>query len=182
MINSLVHTRDKKPVIYMIKYLANLVTKEELELNQISVEGTLPQKVPLMNYPKFEDDCRSLLKRHLTRENWSKMKKRATHLGGKIQLCIQCGVYNQKDKVGIYATDEEAYKVFNDIFDPVISSLHPEFDSKFSFKHDFELGGIKSFSESVLREASRVPLVRLEARRNFKDYPFVPMMSTEMKI
>ena len=57
MINSLVHTRDKKPIIYMIKYLANLVTKEELELNQISVEGTLPQKVPLMNYPKFDDEC-----------------------------------------------------------------------------------------------------------------------------
>jgi len=42
MINSLVHTRDKKPLIFMIKYLANLCTKEELELNGISVEGPYP--------------------------------------------------------------------------------------------------------------------------------------------
>lgn len=56
MVNSLVHTRDKKPIIYMIKYLANQCTKEELEDNGIQVEGPLPQRIPLMNYPEFGDN------------------------------------------------------------------------------------------------------------------------------
>lgn len=78
MINSLVHTKDKKPLIFMvssfnvqIKYLSNLVTKEELEQNGIRVEGPFPQKVPLMNYPEFEGDCQSLLKKCLNKEIWS---------------------------------------------------------------------------------------------------------------
>lgn len=77
------------------------------------------------------------------------MKKRATHLGGKIQLCIQCGVHHQKDQIGVYATDEEAYKVFEDIFNPIIKDLHPEFDIKYSFKNDFELSAIKQMPEAV---------------------------------
>lgn len=95
MINTLVHTKDKKPLIFMvswfdnkIKYISNLVTKEELAQNGIQVEGPFPQKVPLMNYPEFDGDCHSLLKKCLNKEIWSWMKKRATHLGGKIQLCI----------------------------------------------------------------------------------------------
>jgi hypothetical protein len=86
MVNSLVHTRDKKPIIYMIKYLANYCTQEDLDQNGISVQGPLPQRIPLMNYPEFSEDCSSLLKAHLTKEMWSALKKRATHLGGKIQL------------------------------------------------------------------------------------------------
>ena len=89
MVNSLVHTRDKKPIIYMIKYLTNYCTQEELEQNGISVQGPLPQRIPLMNYPEFSENCTSYLKAHLTKEIWSAMKKRATHLGGKIQLCVQ---------------------------------------------------------------------------------------------
>jgi len=139
MVNSLVHTRDKKPVIYMIKYLSNYCTQEELEENGITVQGPLPQRIPLMNYPEFSEDCTHLLKAHLTRELWSAMKKRATHLGGKIQLCVQCGVYNEKEEVGIYATDEEAYKVFNDIFTPIIQDLHPDYDFKVNYRNEFEL-------------------------------------------
>lgn len=135
-----------------------------------------------MNYPEFEGDCQSLLKKCLNKEIWSWMKKRATHLGGKIQLCIQCGVHNQKDPIGVYATDEEAYKVFEDLFNPIIHQLHPEFDSKYSFKNDFELSAIKPMPEIVQWDPVRLTLIWVMAWRNFKEYPFVPMMSTEMKL
>lgn len=180
MTNSLVHTRDKKPCIYMIKYLANLCTKEELEENGISVEGPLPQRIPLMNYPEFKDECTSLLKAHLTKDIWSAMKKRATHLGGKIQLCVQCGVYYQEDDIGIYATDEEAYKVFDDIFTPIVQDLHPDYDLKTNYRNEFELVEIPNI-QKVSKLKSKMPFVKVSARRNFRDYPFTPMMSTQIK-
>jgi len=42
MLNSLVHARDNSPVIFMIKYLSNLVTEQELRENGIEVHGPLP--------------------------------------------------------------------------------------------------------------------------------------------
>lgn len=35
MLNSLVHARDPQPIIFMIKYLANLVSEQELNENGI---------------------------------------------------------------------------------------------------------------------------------------------------
>lgn len=34
------------------------------------------------------------------------------------------------------ATDEEAYKVFGDLFHPVVKDLHPEFELRFSYKFE----------------------------------------------
>jgi len=51
MINSLVHSKDPNPIIFMIKYLSNLTTEQELGEHGISVQGPLPQKVPIVAYP-----------------------------------------------------------------------------------------------------------------------------------
>ena len=180
MVNSLVHTRDKKPIVYMIKYLANYWTQEELDQNGITVQGPLPQRIPLMNYPEFSEEWTSLLKAHLTKEVWSAMKKRATHLGGKIQLWVQCGVYDEKDEIGIYATDEEAYKVFDDIFIPIIQDLHPDYDMKANYKNELELVSVHNLPK-LLKLKNKISFIRVSARRNFKDFPFTPMMSTQIK-
>lgn len=92
MLNSLVHARDPHPVIFMIKYLANLATEQELAENGISVSGQLPQCIPIITYPKFEENCSSLLKKHLTRDIWSNLKKKSTAKGGNIQICVKSGV------------------------------------------------------------------------------------------
>jgi hypothetical protein len=180
MVNSLVHTRDKQPLVFMIKYLANHCTQEQLEQNGINITGPLPQRIPIMNYPEFSEDCTHYLKAHLTREIWSAMKKRATHLGGKIQLCVQSGVYDESEEIGIYATDEEAYKVFDDIFNPIVQDLHVDYDVKTNFRNEFELVGVSNL-QKLPKLKSKVPFVKVSARRNFKDYPFTPMMSTQIK-
>ena len=43
----------------------------------------------------------------------------------------------------------EAYKVFDELFGPIIRDLHPQFDMKYAFKYDFEA-------------ASLAPLARLK--------------------
>jgi len=92
MLNSLVHSRDPKPIIFMIKYLSSLVTEQELDENGIVVTGPMPQHIPIITYPKFEPECDSLLKKHLTREIWTNMKKKSTTKGGNIQQCVKSGV------------------------------------------------------------------------------------------
>jgi hypothetical protein len=54
----------------MIKFLANLATKEELREAGIDINGPLPTRIPLMTYPKFPENCESLLKKHLSRQIW----------------------------------------------------------------------------------------------------------------
>lgn len=110
------------------------MTEQELEEYGIKVTGPVPQRVPIINFPKFEDDCHSLLKRHLTREVWSNMKKKNTSKGGNIQMCVKGGVQRPNCEIGVMATDEEAYKQFNDLFGPIIKDLHPKFDSRYSYQ------------------------------------------------
>jgi len=60
------------------------VTEQELDEYGIKVTGPVPQRIPIITYPKFGPECDSLLKKHLTREIWSNMKKKATSRGGNI--------------------------------------------------------------------------------------------------
>lgn len=139
--------------------------------------------MPIITYPKFDEDCDSLLKRHLTREVWSNMKKKSTSKGGNIQLCIKSGAQRPSCDVGVYATDEEAYKAFGDLFGPIVKDLHPKFDFRYSYKFDEltsegfmdQLGKLRENSDSVSE-------FRLEARRNFKSTPFAPLMTREAKL
>jgi hypothetical protein len=69
-----------------------MVTEQELDEHGIRVTGPVPQRIPIITYPKFDADCNSLLKKYLTREIWSNMKKKSTSRGGNIQLCVKSGV------------------------------------------------------------------------------------------
>ncbi|CAJ0928669.1 unnamed protein product, partial [Mesorhabditis belari] len=50
------------------------------------------------------------------------MKK--TKLGATLYNCIRSGVYNLDTGVGVYALDAESYKVFSDLFEPIIEDYH----------------------------------------------------------
>lgn len=89
-------------------------------------------------------------------------------------------MYDEKDCIGIYATDEEAYKVFEDLFTPIIKDIHPGYEVKSNFKHEMELVSIKNL-QNLLKIKTKLPFIKVSARRNFKDYPFTPMMSTQTK-
>ena len=77
-----------------------------------------------------------MLKKHLTRDVWSNMKKKSTSRGGNIQICVKSGVERPQCPIGALASDDEAYKTFGDLFTPIIKDLHPDFDFRFSYKFD----------------------------------------------
>lgn len=55
------------------------------------------------------------------------------------------------------ASDEEAYKVFNELTDPVIADLHPKFDLKYTYRfEDLNLVGIESKITSMSTELKQM--------------------------
>ncbi|KAJ1357798.1 hypothetical protein KIN20_016030 [Parelaphostrongylus tenuis] len=92
--------------------------------------------VPKDTVKKIEDgfaklqesaDCKSLLKKHLTKAVLDKLKNKKTRLGATLLDVIQSGVENLDSSVGLYAPDAEAYTLFADLFNPVIEEYHNGF-------------------------------------------------------
>lgn len=89
-------------------------------------------------------DSKSLLKKHLSREIFDKLKNKKTSFGSTLLDCIQSGVENLDSGFGIYAPDAEAYTVFADIFDPMIGDYHGGFGK--DAKHPpRDFGDVSSF-------------------------------------
>lgn len=68
--------------------------------------------------------------------------------------------------IGILATDEEAYKVFSDIFGPVIKDLHPKFDYRYSYKFE-DLPDMDATISQIEDELAKVSKFKLSVKRNF---------------
>lgn len=163
--------------------MSNLVTEQELNENGIQVAGPLPQRVPIITYPKFDETSNSLLKRHLSRDIWSGMKKKSTSKGGNIQMCVKSGVQMPETDIGIMATDEEAYKTFSDLFGPICKDLHPRFDFRYSYKFDeVKLARFTDKLDEIDEVAERMENLQISMRRNFRGMPFSPLMTREAKL
>jgi len=159
------------------------VTEQELEEHGIRVSGPAPARIPVITFPKFEEGCHSLLKKHLTREVWSNMKKKTTSRGGNVQTCVKAGVQAPELEVGVMATDEEAYKQFGDLFGPIIKDLHPKFDFRYSYPFDdLNMDALNEKLAEMQECAEKVKHFKFSARRNFKGTPFSPLMTKESKL
>ena len=180
MVNSLAAERDPDPVIYMIRYLAFYRTEEQLAKHGIVFTGEFPQKRPLIWFPEFREEWKSLLKEWLTEGLWRELKKGETRFKGYIQHWVQLGVYDQNDEVGVFAIDEDAYTKFDKLFMPIVCKIHRGYDGEAKFKSDMDLKVLNQFSK--LEEfKNKISLIRISARRNFKDYAFTPLINAKDK-
>ncbi len=66
MLNSVIHAKAEKPTVFMIRYLSKLIPEETLAAEGITVKGPKPRTYPMLLYPDFPENCKSMLKRHLT--------------------------------------------------------------------------------------------------------------------
>jgi len=120
--------------------------------------------------------CKSLLKKHLTKEIFEETKNLTTPSFGSTLLdVIQSGVANLDSGVGIYAPDAEAYTTFKALFDPVIETYHKGF--KPTDKHPAcDFGDVNSII-NVDPEGNYVQSTRVRGARSVKGLPFNPCMS-----
>lgn len=81
----------------------------------------------LSDFPDFPDGCRSLLKKHLTWDVWSRLKDLKTRSGVGLVDCMRSGLAHADSAVGLYAGDADCYTTFAPLFAPVIADCHPGF-------------------------------------------------------
>jgi len=120
-------------------------------------------------------DCKSLLKKHLTKERFDELKTKKTAMGATLLDVIQSGVENLDSGVGVYAPDAEAYKLFAPLFDAVIEDYHGGFKS--TDKHPQSDWGNLDELINVDPENKFVVSTRVRCGRSVQGYPFNPCMT-----
>jgi len=122
-------------------------------------------------------DSKSLLKKHLTREVFDKLKTRKTSLNSTLKDVIQSGVANLDSGVGIYAADAECYTVFAELFDPIIEEYHGGF--KPTDVHPPSNFGDPDTLGNVDPEGKYVVSTRVRCGRSLQGYAFNPTLTEE---
>ncbi|XP_050390412.1 taurocyamine kinase [Patella vulgata] len=128
------------------------------------------------------EDCKSLLKKHLSKEIFEKLKEKKTTLGGTLADCIRSGCENLESGVGIYACDPEAYTVFADVLDLVIKDYHKIPDNK-AIKHPAaDFGDLEKLKfEDLDPEGKFVVSTRVRVGRSHQEYGFPPILTKEQR-
>merc|ERR1711976_122253 len=120
-------------------------------------------------------DCKSLLKKYLTKEVFEQLKDKKTNLGATLLDVVQSGVENLDSGVGVYAPDAEAYSLFSPLFDPVIEDYHVGF--KQTDKHPASDFGDGNAFVNVDPDGQFVISTRVCCGRSMEGYPFNPCLT-----
>ncbi|XP_017049559.1 arginine kinase [Drosophila ficusphila] len=131
------------------------------------------------DFQKLADSkSKSLLRRHLTKEIFDKLKTQTTpSYNSTLMHCISSGLCNHDSGVGLYAPDPEAYKVFADLFDPVIEDYHKCF-RKTDKQPETAFGKGKDF-ENLDPDGNFIVSTRVRCGRALKGFPFNPCLTEE---
>merc|ERR1711934_351829 len=127
----------------------------------------------------FTPECKSELKKCLTKEIWEEYKDQSCSQGVTFKTCIFSGIKNQDSGIGIYAGSHDAYKCFNKLFDQCITNYHKHGPDA-SHISDMTADGIENadFSEE---DAAMIKSTRIRVGRNLADYPLGPGVSKEQR-
>nr|AII97874.1 BLTX506 [Nephila pilipes] len=120
-------------------------------------------------------DCKSLLKKYLTREVLDACKDKKTALGATLLDCVQSGFENLDSGVGIYAPDAESYTLFAPIFNPIIEDYHEGF--KPTDKHPPTDFGDTNTLVNVDPTGEFVVSTRVRCGRSLQGYAFNPCLT-----
>ncbi|EDW80113.1 uncharacterized protein Dwil_GK24279 [Drosophila willistoni] len=121
-------------------------------------------------------DSKSLLKKHLSKDIFNRLKKSSTPSFHSTLLdCIRSGLCNHDSGVGIYAPDAEAYKTFADIFDPIIEDYHKGFRK--TDKHPESCFGHGKDFPNLDPENKFIVSTRVRCGRSVQNFPFNPCLT-----
>ncbi|XP_076350065.1 arginine kinase-like isoform X1 [Tachypleus tridentatus] len=120
-------------------------------------------------------DCKSLVKKYLTKDVLEKLKNKKTKMGATLLDVIQSGVENLDSGVGIYAPDGESYTVFSELFNPVIQDYHVGF--KPTDKHPPKDFGVVSTMVDLDPAGEFIVSTRVRCGRSLEGYSFNPCLT-----
>ena len=122
MTNSVVHSLDPNPIVYMIKYLTGLLTEEERAEYKINIDPPYPQGVPIVKFPNYK--VSNILSNHLTKNKWYDYKYIKTSFNNDINKLTHLSEYSKTDKIGIAVVDKDCLNSFNSLLEKIIYEVH----------------------------------------------------------
>lgn len=175
MLNSLVHDRVKDPVIYMLKYLAGLITEEEKNQNGIVIPGPYPKSQPIAKYPHLNNNNTSLLSKTLKKPLFNSIKFLKTKHGGNSNHILKLSESDPSDRVGCLLTDGDCLPVFNELFVPIINQLHNLNTAPQCIQLDYDNSSLQNahlffpYYQSIQKD---IKSFAVSYSRNLKAYPY----------
>ena len=173
MTNSVVHSQDPNPIIYMIKYLAGLLTEEERAEFNINILPPYPQGYPIVKFPNFQ--VQNVLKKYLTRDNWYTYKHRKTSYNNDINNLTYISDHSKSDKIGLTLVDNNCISCFEGLVEKVIYDVHeinPEQQNSILYKvgNSPEFYKFNFFFYDLLKE--KLKDVKFIFYRNIEGYTY----------
>ena len=180
LLNALACSFDPKPVIFMIKYLATLCTKEDLAKNGISILGQLPKPNLAIVYPQFQNSNTNLFKTYFTKNVFDEVRNQRTAKNVTLRNVIYIGLENESHPIGIFAPDEDSYSKFAKIFDPILESLNRNLVLNEISTRESTHSNIFKIKETALNaeENKFISNLSIKVRRNLSNHAFNCYMQT----
>merc|ERR1712021_238133 len=120
----------------------------------------------------------SLVAKHVTPEKWSKLGGLSTATSGfTLSQAIACAVEFDDQHCGIYAGDEDSYKVFADVFDPLIMEYH---GLPAGFKHTSDMDHTKIVGN--IDAAAPVHSTRIRVGRSIEGFGLSPGITRDQRL
>ncbi|XP_018336258.1 arginine kinase-like [Agrilus planipennis] len=122
----------------------------------------------------LKSNSKSLLRKHLNRDLYNSLKFIRTHKGITLLECIKSGLENYDALIGINAPEPDSYKIFANIFNPIIEDYHMGFQP--NALHPYPRWGDVNAIENIDPDEKYIRSVRISVSRNLSYYPFISQL------
>jgi len=120
----------------------------------------------------------SLVAKHVTEPVWAKLGNAKTETSGfTLSKAIACAVEFDNQHCGIYAGDWDSYKVFADVFDPLIQEYH---GIPAGSKHTSDMDATKI--KGTIDPAAPVHSTRIRVGRSIDGFGLSPGITKEQRL
>ena len=193
MLNSLVHEKSKTPIVYMIKYLAGLLTEDERKTHNLVIPEPYPKGKPIVKFPSLPEKSNSLLKKYLTKPVWSTIKYNKTYYSGSIMNLIKLTENDSSHPYGVSLTDSDCLNQYSILLDPIIAELNnlmikgstidkPSYNITNSSAINIESQdyiNINFPNQNAI--SSSIKSIKFDYTRNLDGFPFMSIISKEKR-
>merc|ERR1711970_1298505 len=148
-----------------------------LSTEQDSPPSSVYSAQTMAPFPEIKS-THSLTAKHVTAEKWAKLGDHVTQTSGfSLAKAIACAVEFDNQHCGIYAGDWDSYKVFADVFDPIIQEYHG-ISADSVHTSDMDVGKING----NIVEGAPVHPTRIRVGRSIDGFGLSPGITKEQRI
>lgn len=129
---------------------------------------------------KYPDECKNLVRKHLSPDLYNQLKDKKTALGGTLGHAISPAVLDIKSSIGFMVSDPEAYEVFAPLADLIIKDYHKlPMDQPVSHPPT-AFGDIDNLPFGDL--GSRIVSTRIRVGRTFEGFAMVTQITKDARL